>query len=167
MSEIKKFQIVRKSDGYRHGAEAVLTTDPTPTQQDGLDRMLGAGVLDGAEFTTLCNFPGFALVHSWLKEDYPLPLHSHSADGLYYIISGSARLGTETLGPGDCVFIPANTPYTYRAGPDGLEFLEFRHTLEADYRNYAKNAAFYDKAVATILANRDAWRDMVRPERCI
>jgi len=165
--EEQKFQIFRKADGHRFGDEAVLTDDPTPVQAEGLQRMLDAGVTDGAEFTLLCNVPGFALVHCWFKQDYPLPLHSHSANGLYYIVSGSARLGTETLGPGDCIFIPANTPYTYRAGPEGAEILEFRHDLNADYRNYAKNKAFYDKAVSTILANRDAWRKAALPGHCV
>ncbi|MCF8708190.1 cupin domain-containing protein [Rhizorhapis sp. SPR117] len=157
------FQIFRKADAYRFGTEGVLTTDPTEVQADGLQRMIEAGVMDGAEMTMLVNLPGFGLVHAWIKKDYPLPLHSHSGDGLYYIISGTLRLGTETLGPGDSVFIPANVPYTYRAGPEGVELLEFQHTLDVDFKNYSKNRAFYDKAVSTILANRDAWREAEKP----
>lgn len=167
MSDTNKFEIFRNADAYRVGTEGVLTTDPTPVQAEGLDRMLEAGVMDGAEFTVLCTLPGFSLVHAWVKKDYPLPLHSHSGDGLYHIVSGSLRLGTEDLAAGDSIFIPANTPYTYRAGPDGAEVLEFRHTIDVDFQNYAKNRAFYDKAVSTILANRDAWRSAGKPARTL
>jgi hypothetical protein len=60
MGKAKQFQIFRNADGYRIGTEGVLTTDPTPVQAEGLDRMLEAGVMDGAQFTILCNLPGSA-----------------------------------------------------------------------------------------------------------
>ena len=102
-------------------------------------------------------------MHAWFKKDYPLPLHSHSADCLYYVVAGSARLGTEELRPGDSFFVPANTPYTYHAGPEGVEVLEYRHTLDIDFQNYAKGQAFYDKALETVIANRDDWRAAPKP----
>ena len=163
MTEPGKFHINRKSQGHVFGEDGVLTTDPTPVQAEGLRRMLDAGVMDGAQFTMLSSQPGFCLIHSWFKQDYPLPLHSHSADCMYYVIAGSARLGTEELGPGDTFFVPANTPYTYRAGPEGVEVLEIRHTLDIDFQNYAKGQAFYDKAVETVNARRDDWRKVPRP----
>jgi len=161
----KQFQIFRRADGYVFGEEGVLTTDPTPVQADGLARMIDAGVMDGTEFTMLCNLPGFTLMHAWFKKDYPLPLHSHSADCLYYVAAGSARLGTEELSAGDSFFVPANTPYTYRAGPEGVEVLEFRHTLDIDFQNYAKNRAFYEKAITTIMENRDLWQKSPMPSQ--
>ena len=167
MSENKQFQIFRKGEGYVFGEDGVMTTDPTPLQAEGLGRMIEAGALDGAEFTMLCNLPGFTLMHAWFKKDYPLPLHSHSADCLYYVVSGTARLGTEELSVGDSFFVPADTPYTYRAGPEGVEVLEFRHTLDIDFQNYARNQAFYDKAVSTILENRDFWRTVPKPTRTL
>jgi mannose-6-phosphate isomerase-like protein (cupin superfamily) len=165
MAEAAKFQIVRAAAGYRFGEEGVVTDNPTPLQAAGLQRMLEAGALDGAQFTLLCDLPGFNLTHVWAKRDYPLVLHSHSVDCLYHIIAGSARLGTENLGAGDSLFVPANHPYTYTAGPDGVELLEIRQTGATDYKNLAKGQAFYDKAVATITANRDAWRAAAKPPR--
>ena len=165
MSEEKQFRIFRSGEGYRFGKEGVMTTDPTPLQAEGLEQMIEAGAMDGAEFTMLCNLPGFTLMHAWFKKDYPLPLHSHSADCLYYVVAGTARLGTEELSAGDTFFVPANVPYTYRAGPDGVEVLEFRHTLDIDFQNYAKNQAFYDKAISTIIANRDLWKEVPKPAR--
>lgn len=167
MSEGKQFQIFREKDGHVFGEDGVLTTDPTPVQAEGLQRMIDAGVVDGARFTMLVNLPGFTLMHAWFKKDYPLPLHSHSGDCLYHVIAGSARLGTEDLKPGDSFFVPANGRYTYRAGPEGVEVLEFRHSLDVDFQNYANNKAFYDKAVETVLANRDYWREVPRPERVV
>ena len=165
MSEGQQFQIFRGADGYVFGEDGVMTTDPSPLQAEGLARMIEAGVMDGARFTMLCNLPGFTLMHAWFKQDYPLPLHSHSADCLYYVVAGSARLGTEDLVAGDSFFVPANVRYTYHAGPEGVEVLEFRHTLDIDFQNFAKNQAFYDKAVATILANRERWQETPRPAR--
>lgn len=165
MTEQSKFQILRAADGFRYAEEGVLTDDPTPVQADGLRRMLDAGVLDGAHFTLLCNLPGFNLTHVWAKRDYPLVLHSHNVDCLYHIVAGSARLGTEQLGVGDSFFVPADTPYTYTAGPEGVELLEIRQLNPSSYRSFAKGQAFYDKAVATIMANRDHWRAAPRPAR--
>lgn len=165
MGKEAKFQILRAADGYRYAEEGVLTDDPTPVQAAGLGRMLEAGVLEGAQFTTLCNLPGFNLTHVWAKKDYPLVLHSHDVDCLYHIVAGSARLGTEALGAGDSFFVPANTPYTYTAGPEGVELLEIRQTCATAFRNFAKGQAFYDKAVATITANREAWRTAAKPPR--
>ena len=109
MSEPAKFQIFKREDQYVFGEEGVMTTDPTPVQKAGLEAMLDAGVIDGSVYTMVANLPGFTLMHAWFKKDYPLPLHSHSANCLYYVIAGSARLGTEELRAGDSFFVPANT----------------------------------------------------------
>ncbi|MCB2047570.1 MAG: hypothetical protein KDE32_05005 [Novosphingobium sp.] len=163
MAEESKFQIFKREGQFVFGEEAVMTTDPTPVQKAGLEKMLEEGVIDGSVYTMVANLPGFTLMHAWFKKDYPLPLHSHSADCLYYVVAGSARLGTEQIGPGDSFFVPANTPYTYHAGPEGVEVLEFRHTLEIDFQNYAKGQAFYDKAVQTVIENRDYWKAVPKP----
>ena len=67
-----------------------------------------------------------SLVHAWFGPGYRLPRHTHSADCLYYVISGSAVLGNHTLRAGDGFFVPANAPYQYDAGPEGVEVLEIR-----------------------------------------
>lgn len=65
---------------------------------------------------------------------YLLPLHSHGVDCLYYVESGSLRMGNETLGPGDGFFVGKDQPYAYRAGPDGVKVLEFRLGGFQDFR---------------------------------
>lgn len=132
-------------------------------QTRGMSAMVEAGFLEGEEIRVLINIPGFSLLHAWFKPNYPLPLHSHDSDCLYYIVAGSIQYGTESLGPRDGFFIEANVPYTYKAGPEGVEILEFRHGGTFDFVNLAKNEAFYQKAVEAITANRESWSDAKPP----
>jgi hypothetical protein len=73
---------------------------------------------------------GFSLVALWLKPDFPLPRHTHDIGCLYYVLSGSAIMGRQTLRAGDGFFVPRDAPYQYSAGPDGVEVLEIRHGVE-------------------------------------
>ena len=73
--------------------------------------------------------------------------HSHSLDCLYFILSGEANLGAQKLGPGDGFFVPANHPYGYTAGPEGVRVLEIRNgtnfdmqVLETDMKRYVEKA---------------------------
>ncbi len=124
---------------------------------------VAAGMDQGEHLRVLFSAPGFSLTHVWFKKHYPLPLHSHDADCLYYIIAGSLRIGTETLGPRDGFFIPADMPYAYVPGPDGVELLEFRHKTHFNFVNHAHGAAFWDKAKATAIANVEDWKTAARP----
>lgn len=159
-----KMQIFRAAEapGLMEAA-CMSVVPPTPLQRDGMDKMLAAGWTDGEQVRVLVNIPGFSLTHVWFKKDYPLPLHSHDAECLYYIIGGSIELGTETLGPRDSFFIPKDGAYTYRPGPEGVELLEIRHANTFDFHNLAKGEGFYAKAVETIAANREAWLNAKMP----
>jgi quercetin dioxygenase-like cupin family protein len=104
---------------------------------------------------------GFSLVHVWFKPNFPLPRHTHNADCMYYVISGSAIMGRQTLRAGDSFFVPANAPYQYDAGPDGVEVLEIRHGVTQfnvclDYDGVAKWEAFADAAEA----NDPKWTEL-------
>lgn len=131
--------------------------------QDGLGRLVAAGINDGAVVKMLFSAPGFSLAYVWFKAHFPLARHSHNADCLYYIIAGGLKLGTEELGPGDGFLLPSGTPYTYTVGADGVELLEFRHTGHFDFRAHGGTAAFWNKAEAVIAANRDAWQATAAP----
>jgi hypothetical protein len=159
-----KFAIFRRADIPPLTEEqfyAGATT--TPEQRDSMDRMLAAGWADGEETRMLYNGPGFALVHAWFKAGYPLPLHSHSADCVYFIIAGSLSLGTEQLQAGDGFFVPANAAYTYTPGPDGVEVLEIRHTAMIDFRILAKGAGWWAKGLERVAEHHDAWQAARRP----
>jgi hypothetical protein len=164
MTDQQKFQIFRAADAPDlMGTEYQSMCPLTPLESAGFEKMTEAGALDGSEVRVLVNIPGFSLVHLWFKKDFPLPRHSHNVDCFYYVIAGSLKLGTQILGPRDSFFVPADAPYTYRAGPEGVEVLEIRQADHWDFKNHAKSQAFYDKAVEIITANREAWRQVKRP----
>ena len=100
----------------------------------------------------------------WFKAAYPLPLHSHNVDCLYYIIAGTIRMGTEDLGPRDSFFIPSGVPYAYKPGPDGVELLEIRQEGHFNFVNLAKGAAFWDKAAELAAAHRQGWKTAKPPQ---
>ena len=121
------------------------------------------GMARGEQVKVLFNIPGFSLSHVWFKKDYPLPLHSHDCDCLYYVIAGSLQLGTEALGPRDGFFVPAGVPYTYKPGPEGVELLEFRHATQFNFNVLATGEAFWKRAVETAEARNEEWRTAKMP----
>ena len=159
-----KTRIFRAADAKDLMEAGCMSIEPfTPAQREGMNKLAAAGYMEGDEVKVLVNIPGFSLTHVWFKADFPLPLHSHNADCLYYIVAGSLQLGTETLGPRDSFFVPCDAAYAYRPGPEGVELLEIRQANTFDFQIFAKNKAFYDKAVTTIEAKRGSWRDAPRP----
>jgi hypothetical protein len=48
-------------------------------------------------------------------------------------------------------------PYTYVPGEAGVEVLEFRTSNRFDIKMFANNGAYWDKALANLLAARDHW----------
>ncbi len=108
---------------------------------------------------------GFSILHVWFKADYPVLRHSHDSDCVYYLVSGSAVLGTQTLRPGDGFFIPAGAPYSYNAGPEGVELLEIRHSVaQFDTQMLESSAGRWVAMADTIASHREAWEaDTVSP----
>jgi mannose-6-phosphate isomerase-like protein (cupin superfamily) len=158
------FQIFRATDAPSLMEAECMSVEPySEVQRQGMDKLIAAGMLEGDEIKVLVDIPGFSLTHVWFKPGYPLPLHSHDADCLYYIIAGSIRMGTEDLGPRDSFFIPSDVPYTYRPGPEGVELLEIRQKGHFNFVNLAKGAAFWDKAAEQTAALRESWRTAARP----
>jgi hypothetical protein len=133
------------------------------TQRAGLNQLVQSGYLEGDDVRVLFNVPGFSLVRAWLKQDYPLLLHSHDADCLYYVIAGTLKMGTEQLVAGDGFFVPAGARYQYRPGPQGVEVLEFRHATQFNFQNYSKSESFYKRALEVTQQNAEIWRSAKRP----
>ncbi|ADP80556.1 cupin domain-containing protein [Pseudofrankia inefficax] len=100
---------------------------------------------------------GFSLVHSWFGAGFRLPRHSHSADCLYYVVSGEILMGTRTMGKGDGFFVAADAQYAYTAGPDGAEVLEFRTSTSFDMRITDQTAERWKPIVEAAVANRELW----------
>jgi quercetin dioxygenase-like cupin family protein len=99
---------------------------------------------------------GFSLVTVEFAPGYLLPRHSHDSDCLYYVIGGSLIMGMRELGPGDGFFLPRDQPYAYRAGPQGVKLLEFRHQAAFDMKIWERDMDGYRQKAAAALGNGGA-----------
>jgi hypothetical protein len=160
-SATSEFRIYRGQDAPPLGSAKERTFTPDPSYQpgpvitDGLARLQEAGFRNGGTGRLLYSGPGLHVSYVWFKNGFPLPLHSHSADCL--------RVGTETLTVGDGVFVPAEVPYTFTPGPDGVEILEIRTSSDFDSKYRSRNPAYWDKAVATVEAHQAQWHEEAQP----
>lgn len=69
-----------------------------------------------------------------VQPDAVVGQHSHDEEEIIYVVAGELHLGRQVLGPGASVLIPGETLYSFRAGPDGLRFLNFRGRRDVTYR---------------------------------
>jgi quercetin dioxygenase-like cupin family protein len=53
--------------------------------------------------------------------------HKHTSDQVVWCVAGSMTQGNRLLEAGSGYFTPANQPYGFEAGPDGVTYIEFRH----------------------------------------
>lgn len=139
----------------------VEMTDETRAEFTG---QIAGGLATGAETKVVLRQSeeegGYSLVRLWFRAGYPLVRHSHDADCLYYVLTGSAIMGNQTLRAGDGFFVPADAPYQYDAGPEGVEVLEVRHGVSQFNMVIPdqSEAAWRSMATATA-AHRDQWAD--------
>lgn len=99
---------------------------------------------------------GFSLVTVEFGPGFLLPRHSHDSDCLYYVIEGEIVMGRRVLGAGDGFFLPADQPYAYRAGPQGVKLLEFRHQAAFDMKIHEKDMARYRAKASAALEEAGA-----------
>lgn len=162
----KPFEIFRASEARDYGEHGIMDiVVDSQAIADGLTHFHEEGGGNGQQVSMAYSRPGFSLTHVWFKSGYPLPLHSHTSDCLYYIIAGSVSVGTEELGPGDGFFVASDVPYTYETGPHGAEVLEFRNTDDFNIRFMAKNKKAWDKTVGRLKERREAWQDEIPPSQ--
>ena len=158
-----QFEIYRKRDARDYAEHKCMSLDDvTPVIAEGLS-CYGKADHGGAVVKMLYDRPGFSLTHVWFKSGYPLALHSHNSDCLYYIISGTVRMGTEELGPGDGFFVGEDVPYTYTPGPEGVEVLEFRDTDDFNIEFMTKTAKAWARIAERVQDRQSAWADEVPP----
>ncbi len=137
----------------------------TPEQEAGIGQALEAGFSEGNVVKTLFSQPGFSLTYAWFKSEFPLPLHTHNADCLYYVIAGTLQLGNETLGAGDGFFVPKDKAYRYTPGREGVEVLEFRHAEDFNIDFLAKTSGVWEKIAQNISSKRDSWAQETPPSQ--
>jgi quercetin dioxygenase-like cupin family protein len=59
--------------------------------------------------------------------------HAHLYDEIIYVVAGQLILGSRVVEPGSSVFIGGQTLYSFRAGPEGVHFVNFRPRSGANY----------------------------------
>src|SRR5579864_207294 len=147
------FEIFRARDAVDYAEGGPMEAVPmTLAESQGMTKLMENGFGEGGQVKLLYSRPGMSLTYCWFKSGYPLPRHSHSADCLYFIVSGSLKIGTEELGPGDGFFLGTDVPYAYVPGPDGVEVMEFRTSDKFDFRALANSESYWDKQLANLLA---------------
>jgi hypothetical protein len=156
------FAIFRARDAFE-GGQSVTREPHGPVATEGYEALTEAGLLDGCMLRTLYSSPECSLVYAWFKSGFPLPRHSHDSDCLYFIVAGSLKLGNEELGPGSGFFVGANVPYTYVAGEQGVEVLEFRATNDYDIKLLSENPAWWANALQNLARARQDWPDQPAP----
>jgi len=59
--------------------------------------------------------------------------HAHADDEIVYVVAGELHVGRRVCGAGSSFFIPGNTLYGFRAGPEGCRYLNFRAQADSTY----------------------------------
>lgn len=163
-----RFSIFRAADADPGAGIPNMTSHPvSDVAADGAKKLVSAGMANGHENRVLFSAGGMSLLYAWFKSGYPLPRHSHDSDCLYFILGGSIKVGTETLGPGDGFFVGGDAPYTYVTGEEGVEIIEFRATEHFDIKLLADNPTFWQKALQNVVSRQDKWSTESRPSAVI
>jgi hypothetical protein len=158
------FTLFRARDALPYEEAGVMTADPdSTTASEDFSPLIEGGMLEGSQVSLLFSRPGLSLTHAWFKTGFPLPRHSHNADCAYFIISGSLRIGTEELGPGDGFFVGTDVPYTYTPGEGGVEVLEIRTANLFDIKLLVNNKAWWDRAAERLGKVQPRWSEETAP----
>lgn len=134
-----------------------------PAIERGMRMMREDGNVGGATALTLFSSPTMSVSYVWFKSGYPLPIHSHDVDCYYQVIAGSMQVGSEDLGKGDGVLIPAGAPYSVTPGDEGVEFFEFRTSPDYDTHYRAKTDAYWDRVSETRRTRKAIWAQEQAP----
>jgi mannose-6-phosphate isomerase-like protein (cupin superfamily) len=131
----KGVRIYRAADAVDPVEVGFHASNDFRAQPEALDAAIALGRAGGAVNKLLARQSpdegGFSVMYVWFKPHFPLFRHRHDVDCMYVVVSGSARMGNQTLGPGDCFYVAAGAPYGYTAGDDGVEVIEIRHDADS------------------------------------
>jgi mannose-6-phosphate isomerase-like protein (cupin superfamily) len=157
------FEVFKARDATDYDETVMYPGDATEEDKRGAAALVEAGLNEGSRVKLLYRRPGMSLTYCWFKSGFPLPLHSHNADCVYFIVSGTVRMGTEELGPGDGFFVGVDVPYSYVPGKDGAEVLEYRTSSQFNGTPLGKTRAYWDRALADLLAAKVHWPEEAAP----
>ena len=74
------------------------------------------------------------LMEMWLNPDTLIAPHSHEDSEIVFVVEGSIHWGDQALAAGGSLYIAADTPYTYRTGPQGARLLNIRSRADHSFR---------------------------------
>ena len=162
----RQLRIFKAADSTEVDDERMAPAGITPAIGEGLQQIVASGTTEGFLIRHLFSDPvsGMSLVYVWLKNNYQLPIHTHNADCAYYVMSGEAIMGTQVLTVGDGFFVPSGVRYSYRAGPNGAEVMEFRNATHFNIDFTGTGPNMMAKIAEVSRANLDAWRKQPLPD---
>ncbi len=70
--------------------------------------------------------PGMRAMILNKEPNWQTSVHSHSTDELIHVLEGELVIGQKRLGPGSLLLIEKDTQYQFKAGPNGLRFMNIR-----------------------------------------
>lgn len=134
----------------------------------GFGKMMEAGAENAGGEVVQCLFEepgenGLSLCYAWFKSGYLLPRHSHNADCVYYVIAGELKLGKQVLRKGDGFFVPNGAPYSYEAGPEGVEILEFRNATRFHFLFGNNDETHWQRMADSVKDNSANWAEETVP----
>ncbi len=156
-----RFRIYRAKDSREVDAELMPIVGMGADDVAGMGAAMAAGLADGATSRLVMadEATGMSLTYARFKAGFLLPRHSHDAHCAYYVISGEAHLGGAVLKAGDAFVVPADAFYSYSAGPDGVEVMEFRAATEFHFRFGGNDPGFWSQVLAATTAHAEAWKE--------
>ena len=164
-SRSRGIRIFREADASSVRDAQIMERKASEIVEQGLAKMFEAGLADAYVTKCLYKSPepdGVSLVYAWFKANHPLPVHSHNSNCLYYIISG---MGADVLGQGDGFFVASDVNYSYVAGPDGVEILEFRDSSAFDIKIRDGSPLAWERLTGICEANQALWKTQRPPAR--
>jgi quercetin dioxygenase-like cupin family protein len=168
----ERLTIFRASQAPSLDEAHAMSNDFSPGAVAGTTLLHESGAAHGYSLHVLFQSPetnGFSLVHAWFKKNFPLPVHSHDSDCIYYVVAGELVFGKgvskEVVRAGDGIYLPAGAMYGYTAGPDGVEVLEFRSVSKFNIRITDGSPLTWSAMAAVVAANVEGWKVAAPPKR--
>ena len=73
------------------------------------------------------------LIEVRMQPNATVGVHAHDADEIIYVVAGEMRFGSKVLKPGSSLFVQGGAFYSFGAGDEGLQFLNFRPHQDLTY----------------------------------
>lgn len=164
----KRTELFYASQAKALGPETMAAAEPGEALRAVLAGLAEAGVKPGVGEKNLLLFSeagetGLSLVYVWFKSHYVLPPHSHDCDCLYYVLDGELRIGSRVLHQGDGLFVPAEHIYSYEAGPQGVEVLEFRNATRFNIALSGRKPERWERILKVFGERAEVWQQETTP----